>query len=447
MTCATCTETAAVVHPSGIARTFLHVRPDDVDLRQAVDGSVGINLCALLLVLFLALLMSAAETGAVPAETRPMTAVSDLAELGWRLHRQLGSSDGNLVFSPFSISSVFAMLSAGARGETLAEMRRALAFSGEDEAWHASQGALIEALSALNREGDEYRNAQALRLANDLWLQRGFEVRKPFVDTLALHYRSSLHELDFETDPDGSRRTINAKVERDTGSLIPDLLPPGSVSADARLVLSNALYFKAAWMHQFSERATARAPFHLLDESVSEVPTMRLTERLAHAATDDWQAVLLPYDEGDLEMLVVVPRPGRFGAVAEALDPASVNDILSAMRPVRLRLFMPRFAVRSSLPLVPLLQEAGMHRAFSDGADLSGIADGLYVSAAMHEAVIEVDEQGTEAAAATAAVISLTSMPMQEPEPLELRIDRPFLFLVRARASGALLFLGRVVRP
>jgi serpin B len=377
----------------------------------------------------------------------PMTPAAELSDFAWRFQRDLGEPEGNLVFSPISISAVFAMLSAGASGETLDEIRHAFSFSGDDEVWHAAQGALLAELGRLNRAGDDWQNALSLSVVNDLWVQQDFEVGADFLSRLRRHYDSAPSTLDFRGDPDGARMTINAKVANDTADLIRELLPEGSVTRDARLVLTNALHFKGAWMHRFSERATQPGDFHALDGSTYQVPMMRVTARFPYAESDGWQVFSLSYDGGDLEMLVLLPPSGRFVAEVGSLDAARVDRLLAAQAPTRIRLRFPRFSLRTSLPLVAALQRQGLRRAFTDRADLQGIAENLFVSAAMHEAVIEVDEQGTEAAAATAAVISLTSMPVEEPEPIEVDVDRPFLFVVRAAASGAPLFLGRVTRP
>jgi serpin B len=395
----------------------------------------------------LALVLTATVACASPQETQPMTATDDLAEFSWRFYRQLGQGEDNLVFSPFSISSVFAMLSAGASGETLAELRRAFAFSGHDEAWHASQGELLDALAALNREGDDYQNALTLRVVNDLWLQQGFEVGAAFLATLAQHYGSAPQALDFAAEPEAARQHINAKVAADTADLIRDLLPQGSVTDSARLVLTNALYFKGGWASPFRESATEPGPFHAIDGSAHEMPMMRITARFAYVEVDGWQALSLPYDGGDLEMLVMMPADGQFRRLAATLDTAQVDSLLEAQRSTRVRLSFPGFSMRTTVPLVAELERLGVHQVFTDAAQLHGIADNLYVSAAMHEAVVEVDEQGTEAAAATAAVISLTSMPMEEPEPLVVRIDRPFVFVIRDRRSGAPLFIGQMLKP
>ena len=379
----------------------------------------------------------------------PSTAVAsaDLNRFAWRFHRQLAEAGDNHVFSPLSIASVFAMLGVGARGQTLDELRQALAFSGSDEAWHAGFGALLGELAALQREGNEDQNALSLRVVNDLWLQRGFSVGGEFLSTLQRHYGSAPTALDFATDPETARARINGKIGQDTAGLIPQLLPPGSVGVDARLVLTNALYFRAGWENRFSPRATADGEFHALDGSTARLPMMSLTDNLAYARGEGWQAVRLPYDGGSLEMLVLLPDAGRFEAVSTALDAERIDRIVAESAPTRVRLRLPRFSLRATLPLVPQLQRAGLQRVFTDAAELSGIAERLYVSAALHEAVVEVDEQGTEAAAATAAVMALTAMPRQEPEPLQLDIDRPFVFLIRATASGAPLFLGQFVAP
>lgn len=375
------------------------------------------------------------------------TTSTDLSDFAWRLYRQLGEPDENLVFSPLSIASVFSMLAAGALGQTLAELRRVLAISGDEESWHAGLGALLHSLATLNRGEGDYQSALALRTVNDLWLQQGYATGGGFLATLQRRYDSAPISLDFASDPDAARRIINARIDTITAGLIPELVPQGSVGADTRLVLTNALYFKAAWKVPFNEHSTLDERFHHLDGSSREVPMMRVTDRFAYARGDDWQAIRLPYDGDELDILVLVPDAGAFRRVASTLDSNSLQTMLRRQQRSRIRLALPRCAVRTSLPLVSELQRAGLRRVFSDAAELGGIGDNLYVSAAMHEAVVKLDELGCEAAAATAAMVSVTSMPMGEPEPLEFTIDRPFIFAIRVAQSGVPLFVGQLLKP
>ncbi len=372
---------------------------------------------------------------------------TDLSHFAWRLYRQLGAKYENLVFSPFSIASVFAMLAAGARGATLTELRTVLAVSGDDESWHAGLAALLRSLTTFKREGNDYQSALELQAVNDLWLQAGYRVGADFLSTLQRRYASAPAALDFATDPEAARLIINAKINGDTSGLIPELLPPGSVGADARLVLTNAMYFKAAWAEQFNEVATQDSIFHLLDGSTAMVPMMRLTSRFMLARGDGWQAIRLPYDGNELEMLVLVPDAGVYRHVSSQLDSAAMQTMPMRQQRSRIRLAIPRFDLRTTLPLIPVLQQAGLQRVFTDVAELGGIGEHLCVSAAMHEAVVRVDELGAEAAAATAAMVSVTSMPMSESEPIELTVDRPFVFAIRVAQTGLPLFIGQVLKP
>ncbi len=399
-----------------------------------------------------ALLIGASATvacAAPPAEPEPMpaTASTDLSSFAWRMYRQIGEEDRNLVFSPLSIASVFSMLGAGARGETLSELRQVLAVSAEGAHWHKGTGEMLAALAAQDRAGDDYQSALSLRLVNELWLQRDFEVGADFQATLSRHYGAAPRALDFAADPDAARKVINARIASDTADLIPALLPPGSVTTDARLVLTNALYFKGAWATAFHEHGTERGDFHALDGSTVEVPMMHHTAHFAHAAGEGWQALSLPYDGNTLELLVLMPALGQFRDFTSGLDAQGIDSMLRAQQQKRVALSFPKFSLRTTLPLVEVLQRAGMRRVFTHAAELEGIADNLFVSAAFHEAVVDIDEKGTEAAAATAAVVSLTSAPMAQPEPLVVRIDRPFVFVIRDRASGVPLFIGQMLKP
>jgi len=428
---------ASAYQPSGTK----HPRP-----QPAGSGRIASRILCILLC------FSGASAGAASLATPEIPAMNqslsqDIAHFGWRMQRQIGETGGNTVFSPLSVASVFAMLGAGARGETRDEIRSTFSVSLDEDDWHAAQGELLRALLAFNREGTDYRNALTLRVVNDLWLQQGLHVGSAFLATLETQYASLPQALDFAADPEAARVKINARIAQHTEDLIRELLPQGSIGADARLVLANALYFKAAWATPFKEGSTSMEPFHAIDGSVSELPSMQRTGHFDYAEGEGWQAIRLPYEGDELELLVLLPESGRFSQFAAELDAERVESLIQSQQRRRVRLGLPTFSLRGSLPLVEALQRAGLRRVFSDQAELGGIGDRLFVSAAMHEAVVAVDEAGTEAAAATAAVISLTSMPMEQDQPVEMQVDRPFLFAVRVAASGLPLFIGQLVKP
>lgn len=357
--------------------------------------------------------------------------------------------DDNLFFSPYSVSSALAMTWAGARGETAHEMADALGFGRDPDRIHAAFGELtgrLEQAAGGGQEGEEVRRLR-LSIANALWGQDGFAFAEAYRRLLTERYGAHLERLDFRGSPEQARATINRWVEQETEGKIEDLVPPGAIETDTRLVLTNAVYFKGAWTEQFSEGSTRDAPFHLLDGETVQAPMMSRTGGYPYAERQGYRAVELPYAGGDTAMLVVVPDEGAFGRVEGTFSAGELDTLADALETRQVRLGLPRFEVTTAAPLGPALRDLGIERVFTDRADLSGIPAepvDLYLDRVLHKAWVAVDEEGTEAAAATAASIALTSAPMN---PVVLNVDRPFLFLIRHRPTGLVLFAGRVLDP
>jgi serpin B len=343
----------------------------------------------------------------------------------------------NLLYSPYSISLALAMTYAGARGETEQQMADTLHFTLAQEQLHAAFNALDQALRKADEEDGDFR----LHLANAIWGQRGYTFREPFLDLLAEDYGAGLRVLDFAAQPDPSRLAINEWVSEQTEGKIEDLLPRGAIDPSTVMVLSNAIYFNAAWQSPFSEEATRDAPFSLLDGSEVTVPTMQGTMRLRYAEGSGYQAVELPYVGGRFAMLILLPEAGGFESFTGALDAERLRAIVGGLQLATFELRMPRFDYGSDFQLADVLKEMGMPAAFQ-GADFSGM-DGtrsLFIDDVYHKAFISVDEAGTEAAAATAVV-------MARALPETLSIDRPFVYLIRDTETGSVLFLGEVLDP
>jgi serpin B len=343
----------------------------------------------------------------------------------------------NLLYSPYSISLALAMTYAGARGETEQQMADTLHFTLEQEPLHAAFNALDLALHGADEEGGDFR----LHLVNAIWGQRGHTFSEPFLDVLAEDYGAGLRILDFAADPESSRLAINEWASEQTEGKIEDLLPEGAIDPSTVLVLSNAIYFNAAWQSPFSEEATRDAPFVLLDGSEVTVPTMQGTMRLRYAEGAGYEAIELPYQGGRFAMLLLVPEAGGFEAFAGALDAERLEAIVGDLQLATFELHMPRFGYGSGFQLADVLKEMGMPAAFQD-ADFSGM-DGtrdLFIDDVYHKAFISVDEAGTEAGAATAVV-------MARALPETLRIDHPFIYLIRDTETNSVLFLGEVLDP
>jgi serpin B len=373
------------------------------------------------------------------------------AALGFDILSALAEGDnGNLAISPYSIQVALAMARAGAAGATLDEMDAVLRTAGPGD-FDASLNALDQLL--LSRAGEyEIGDGKLARLelttANSLWGQRDFAFEDAFLEQLARWYGAGMRTVDYVNATEDARQAINGWVAEQTRERIPELIPPGVLSDFTRLVLTNAVYLNAPWAAQFDPGETSDGHFTRLDGATVEVPLMHIARKYNYAEGSNFAAVELPYAGNGLAMLLVVPDVGEFEAVQGDLDAEMLASIARDLSTYQVTLDMPRFEFRTQAPLEDILTELGMPLAFDpERADFTGIADvpdgNLFINDVLHEAFISVDEEGTEAAAATAVIFDTTSAP----PPAELRIDRPFFFAIRDTESGALLFLGRVMDP
>lgn len=362
------------------------------------------------------------------------------------LYGQLAGKDaGNLFFSPYSISSALAMTYAGARGQTAEQMKSSLKFELDGDALHAAFNATDRALTQKPAANPGERTEPfTLDVANALWAQQGKTFLPAYLDTLATHYGAGVELLDFATDPDGARETINGWVEDKTHDRIQDLLKPDDVRNETVFVLTNAIYFKATWQHDFEPSQTMDATFHAQsgDQTVKMMHGLITT---SYVAGDGYQAVLLPYASSSSEMLVIVPEKGKLAALEGKLDEKLLDEIGSKAQTYMVTLALPRFRFEARFNLSETLMALGMKDAFTTGADFSGMDGGrdIMIDRVIHQALVAVDERGTEAAAATAVGGVLTSAPAPMPS-VELTVDRPFVIAIRDRTQGDVLFLGRV---
>jgi serpin B len=351
------------------------------------------------------------------------------------------------VISPASIAIALAMARAGARGETADQMDAVLRALGSDEG-AAGINALDQALAARSgtfKGPDNAPHDLTLRIANAPFAQRDTVFEAAFLDALASRFGAGVRLVDYKTDAEGARRQINGWVNDATERRIPELLTPGILDALTRLVLVNAIYLKAPWETAFPADATEPAPFTRLDGSTVNVPTMSLQESFRYDQGSGWRAVELPYAGGSLAMTIVVPDD--LAAFEQQLDAGSFASLTAALGPHEVDLTLPRFEIVTKADLAALLGELGMSLAFDpDRAEFSGMTaqEQLFIAHVVHQANISVDEKGTEAAAATAVVMSTTAMPA---EIVRMRVDRPFLFALRDLPTGTILFLGRVLDP
>jgi serpin B len=367
----------------------------------------------------------------------------------FNLYQALKGKEGNLFYSPYSISLALAMTYAGARNETAQQMADTLQFMLEQDRLHPAFN-WLDAELAKRGEGVAGKDGEGFRLniVNAIWGQKDYSFLADFLDVLAVNYGAGLRILDFMTEPEKSRVTINEWVSKQTNKRIPELIPQGAIDTLTRLVLTNAIYFNAAWEYPFDEDMTADGSFYLLDGGQVSVPMMKQTESFNYTEGEGYQAVELLYDGGELSMVILLPASGNFEAFEEGLQAQQVCEIISGLQPTEVTLTMPRFEFDSEFSLKDTLAGMGMRDAFSpDDADFSGMTGNpeLFISDVIHKAFVAVDEAGTEAAAATAVIVGTTSAPV---EPLvEVTIDRPFIFLIRDIDTGAILFVGRVLNP
>jgi len=384
---------------------------------------------------------SASDVGAVAAGD---------AVFGAEVLALLGAGNGgNMAVSPLSIRLALAMAYAGARGETASQMADVLHYDLPDEALHAAFNALDLALEARNRtvagEGGAERRVE-ISVSNALWGQAGLEVEAAFLDTLATQYGAGLRVVDFAAAVEAARATINAWVAGETNDRIPELIPQGALTPATLLVLTNTVYLFADWALPFDSEATADGPFTRLDGAQVTVPLMHQQLSAGYASGEGWQAVDLGYVGGEVSMLLVLPDAGRFDEVA-ASSGTLLAEALGALEQTDVQLALPRFEFRTQASLPDTLRALGMVDAFDSGtADFTGIlADGgLFISDVIHEVFVAVNEAGTEAAAATAVILGRGAPPK---EPVQLTFDRPFLFWLYDRATGSVLFVGRVLDP
>lgn len=357
------------------------------------------------------------------------------------LHRQLQSRPGNQFVSPLSISAALAMTQAGARGPTLAEMARVLHLPG-DEATHRDFGQLLRDLQA-SRPNSTYQ----LLIANALWGQTGTPFRPEYLDLTRKQYAGGFRQVDFAAG-DKARNTINAWIAEQTRDKIKDVLKPGSPVPETKLVLTNAIYFKDAWQHPFAKGATRDEPFFTASGE-ARMPLMVLRKSFNYFADDLLQAVELPYKGGQLSMIVLLPRANDGLAKLEAeLNPANLTRWVALMKHEEGLVRLPKFTIRDRVDLGETLQKMGMKLAFSDDADFTGMSasERLKISQVIHQTFVAVDEEGTEAAAATVVEMKPLAAPIPR-EPFQFRADHPFVFLIRDRKSGSVLFLGRFTGP
>jgi serpin B len=389
-------------------------------------------------------------------ETLPVIEAGDLDALvsgntafALDLYAALVDDYDNLFYSPYSISLALAMTYAGARGETEQEMAQTLHFDLSQAQLHPAFNALDQELAnrgELIELPDGEQEGFQLNIANSIWGQVDYAFLGEFLDLLALNYGAGMRVVDFVEDSELARQQINDWVSDETEERIQDLIPEGVLDAATTLVLTNAIYFNAAWMDPFDEAATKDGLFFLLDGGQVDVPMMNQSEWMHYAEGNGYQLVERSYVGGKMAMDIILPDTGAFSTIEADLDTEWLDQALSGLEGQQVALSMPRFEFESEVGLTETLQTMGMPTAFGGGADFSGM-DGtrnLFIGEVLHKAFVSVDEAGTEAAAATAVIMERGMAPQS---PIVISVDRPFIFLIRDLQTGAVLFVGRVLNP
>lgn len=359
------------------------------------------------------------------------------------LYNQLKMTDANLFFSPFSIFTALAMTWAGARENTAVQMAETLHFTEKPAQFHRAIGDLISQLNAVQKETDV-----ELSIANAIWAQKGYQFLDEFFRIVQQSYQADLKQVDFSSAAESARQAINAWVEQQTNEKIKDLLPPKVLNALTRLVLVNAIYFKGFWDNQFKSRDTREMEFWLLTEVAVKVPMMHQEHQFGYWENDWLQIMEMPYKEESLSLIVLLPKEKTgITDLEQKLNFENMMAWQSRLRKRKVIVFFPKFKIESQFSLGQILASMGMPDAFDpERADFSAMVGQkeLYISAVIHKAFLEVNEEGSEAAAATGVVVGVTSI---APSPPIFKADHPFVFFIRDNKSQSILFLGRVLNP
>ncbi len=386
--------------------------------------------------------VSSAKTCATEESVEKL--VNDNNNFAVNLYKKLyeKNPDDNTFFSPFSISLALSMTYAGARGQTAKQMKEALCLELPDDVVHK---AFHDLISSIGNRGKGY----VLEVANALWGDKGYQFLKEFLDIVNTYYNGGFYEVSFRTDPEGSRKKINRWVEKKTHEKIKDLLPPNSITSLTRLVITNAIYFKGEWEFPFEKENTQDMPFYTTLNTTVEAPMMYVEKKFEYMTKKGkYQLLMLPYGDGTLSMVILLPvEKNGLSQIEEEMTWDELYESMVLTREKKVKVYLPKFKAERTYELVGILREMGMKDAFTDKADFSGMEPKkeLYISNIVHKAYIDVNEEGTEAAAATGVVVALKAM-MPE-EPVVFKADHPFMYFIIHNPTGQILFMGRMVNP
>jgi serpin B len=361
----------------------------------------------------------------------------------FELYKNLTSKKSeNIFFSPYSISTALSMVYEGARGETAEQIETVFGFSADPTDRRAAVAAIY---NDLNLKNSKY----SLQVANSLWAQNDYPFLKEYVSVLKNYYAAESNNLDFSNRPEESRKIINSWVEDKTKEKIKDLFPQASIQSDTRLVLANAIYFKGNWARQFDPKNTATSDFYLDSKETIKVSMMNSfgeDSKFNYFEDENLQALKMPYDGEKISMIVLLPKENDLNSISGYLSHEKINEINKSLSETRVNISFPKFTFETKYFMNQTLMEMGMPLAFSNGADFSGMTGNreLKIGFVVHQAFVEVNEEGTEAAAATGVTMVKTSMPTP---PIIFNANHPFVFMISEEETGNILFLGKVLDP
>ncbi len=380
---------------------------------------------------------------AVPVRGADLLPTNDLS-FGMGLYQQVGGKPGNLFFSPLSLSTALAMTQTGARGLTEKQMSKAACLP-----FDAAQ--ILKMFGELMQRLNKSDGSSELRLVNSLWAQKKYSFLPEFMKPLQEAFGARVENVDFEADAEAVRKVINTWVAEQTHDRIKELLPERSLDVLTRLVLVNAVYFKAKWEYGFDEMFTQPKPFFVDGKTEVQVPLMHRKLSIGYLKGDDYQAIELPYEGGRLGMIVFLPNAkDGLPAFEKKMTAEGLAKLMGMLKPEsNIQVSLPKFTFFWGGAMKEYLQALGMVVPFEDDADFSGMTGkkDLKISEVYHQAFVEVNEAGTEAAAASAVVMMEKGISFEDEEPKEFLADHPFLFLIRERETGTVLFMGRVTDP
>ena len=382
----------------------------------------------------------------ISASENQIVAVVDTSnQFAFDLYSEYKLKEGNIFFSPYSISTALAITFEGARGQTADEMRTVFHFPKDENARKLGYSGLLE---KINAENENYK----LSTANALWAQENYKFLDEYLNSVEKYYSGGVTNLDFVNETESSRITINDWVEDQTNDKIKDLIPRGLITPLTRLVLTNAIYFKGDWLKQFNEDETRDENFRISSNETKKVPMMRRTDEEAKfnfTENEDLQILELPYSGEKLSMLILLPKNDDLEYLENNLTLENLEKWKRDLREERVKVFIPKFKFETKYLMAEDLKKMGMPTAFSMAADFSGMTEerDLFISAVVHQAFVEVNEEGTEAAAATAVIMTFKSISIESKSIPIFRADHPFVFLIQEKETGSILFLGRVSEP